>query len=78
MPSILEVKVTGYYVVKTIHGAYRVMHLRERTNHGEFLEEIVDGPFEDYVRGGKVMLSAQRLANTRMAEHIAQLAKPDA
>jgi len=76
MASIIEPKATGYYVVKTVHGSFRVQHLRAGINCAEFIEEIVEGPFEDLVRNGKVMLSAQRLANQKMAEHIAELSAP--
>ncbi len=78
MATILEAKTTGYYVVKTVHGAYRVQHLRERINYAEFVEQIVDGPFDDYVKNGKVILAGQRIANAKMAEYLAELAAPEA
>jgi hypothetical protein len=77
MASIIEPKVTGFYVVKTVHGSYRVQHLHERQNCAEFIEEIIDGPFEDYAKSGKIILAGQRIANAKLSEYLAQLSRPD-
>lgn len=78
MPAILEVKKSGFYVLQTVHGSYRVMHLVERQNYGDTVEKILDGPFDNMERDGRIIVSAAKIAQQRLAEILSDMARPPA
>jgi len=66
---MLEVKIPGLYIFQSTHDTYAISHLIPRIDYSHLVKRIVDGPFEDVRReGGGLMLSAQKVANTRLSE----------
>lgn len=68
---MIEVKSAGIWIYQSVHDTYGTMHCRPRIDYSHIVKRFVDGPFEDMVRDGKNVLSAQKLAVTRLTELLA-------
>jgi hypothetical protein len=66
------VNAPGHYCVLTVNGSYVVEYLKPGYELGHFVQQIMDGPFDDLTKpDGKQILSGHRLATTRLSEILA-------
>lgn len=71
--SLVEVTADGIYIFRSPHGAYGIQHLRVRRDYSHMIDRVIEGPFEDVVKDGRLILSGERLATARLSEILASL-----
>ena len=69
----MTVETDGFYIIQSRQGSYAVEHFKVRTDYSHIVQRFIDGPFEDVVRGDKVVLSGYRVAHTKLSEFLAEV-----